>query len=157
MDNPAVSSRKRVLFKCTISIRTNKIISVSCCARTCREKVVLQFGDGRCFPITKDDMKTLEPQMYLNDAIINFYLHYISRVQLSDPLFQERIHIFSTFFYTSLITQFTEQAPLTPRCTMDAVSNEDPALQRYKKVKRSTRNVDLFKKDFIFVPINLEY
>ncbi|CAI6372918.1 unnamed protein product [Macrosiphum euphorbiae] len=99
--------------------------------------------DGRPFEIKIHDYRLLEKGMMMNDKLIEFYLvHMHSKLSDKD---KDKSYVFSTLFYTSL----TKPVYL---CT------NDPSLSRSKnrhnKVKRWTRILDVFKKDFIFVPIH---
>ncbi|KAL4233107.1 Sentrin-specific protease 6 [Mactra antiquata] len=96
--------------------------------------------------ITNEDLYCLQEGEFLNDVIIDFYLKYLLRDKLTEED-RERTHIFSSFFYKRL-TQRIRGAAL----------DDDPRLslpeKRHARVKTWTRHVDLFKKDFIVIPIN---
>ena len=65
---------------------------------------------------------------------------------------RDRTHIFTTFFYNRLTTR-----PKTQRNRVHAVEdnpNLTPAQKRYDRVKRWTKSVNIFEKDFVIVPIN---
>lgn len=76
---------------------------------------------------------------YLNDVIIDFYLKFI-HIELLTKTQQPLTHIFSTFFYKKLTTITENRKALT--------------VERHKQIKSWTKNVDLFEKDFLIVPIN---
>eukprot|EP00039_Didymoeca_costata_P006224 m.88484 g.88484 ORF g.88484 m.88484 type:complete len:978 (+) comp13167_c0_seq2:1231-4164(+) len=88
--------------------------------------------------ITGEDMERLEPEMFLNDVLINFYLKYLTHEKLT-PLARDRVHIFSTFLYKRL----TQNGRSEPKVT-----------EEYKKVARWTGSVNLFQKDFLLFPVN---
>ncbi|XP_060626686.2 sentrin-specific protease 7 isoform X2 [Anolis sagrei] len=96
--------------------------------------------------VTKEDLECLEYGEYLNDVIIDFYLRYLLLEKTPKEL-ADRSHIFSSFFYKCLTR--TEKN-----------SEEDPSLsiaqRRHRGVKRWTRYVNIFSKDYIFVPVNEE-
>lgn len=54
--------------------------------------------------INLEDYLCLAQDQFLNDAIIDFYLKYIHHEML-DSLLQDRVHIFSSFFYKRLTTK----------------------------------------------------
>lgn len=54
--------------------------------------------------INVDDYICLGQDQFLNDAIIDFYLKYLQTEVLA-PTMQERVHVFSTFFYKRLTTK----------------------------------------------------
>ncbi|XP_041738632.1 sentrin-specific protease 3 [Coregonus clupeaformis] len=76
--------------------------------------------------LTMDDLSTLYGQNWLNDQVMNMYG---DLVMDSVP---EKVHFFNSFFYDKLRTK------------------------GYDGVKRWTKNVDIFKKDLLLIPIHLE-
>ncbi|XP_015732579.1 sentrin-specific protease 7 isoform X2 [Coturnix japonica] len=96
--------------------------------------------------VTREDLKCLEYGEFLNDVIIDFYLKYLLLEKAPKHL-AERTHIFSSFFYKCLTR--TEK-----------FSEEDPkvsvAQRRHKRVRTWTRHINIFNKDYIFVPVNEE-
>lgn len=85
--------------------------------------------------ITQGDLDRLEPDQLLNDNIIEFYLKYLHREVITRD--KDKFHFFNTFFWAKL------------RST--AANGEK------KQVLSWTRNVNLFDKKFIFVPVNDGY
>lgn len=96
--------------------------------------------------IYANDFIDLTPKTYLNDAIIDFYIKYLTLEVLTQEQ-RERVHVFDSFFYKSLTTAQEEIS--------NDLSAEEKAFQKYKRVSRWDEKVNLFEKDFIFVPINL--
>lgn len=76
--------------------------------------------------LTMDDLSTLYGQNWLNDQIMNMYG---DLVMDSVP---DKVHFFNSFFYDKLRTK------------------------GYEGVKRWTKNVDIFQKDLLLIPIHLE-
>lgn len=73
-----------------------------------------------------------------------FFLHYsywYSRKLTEDQ--QRRTYMFDSFFYTSL----------TNKKTTDSLVYSKSKI-RHERVKKWTKKVNLFEKDFIFIPIN---
>lgn len=95
--------------------------------------------------VTNEDLHCLNEGEFLNDVILDFYLKYLvlERLKKEDA---QRIHIFSSFFYKRLNQRERRNAPET--------SNLPIHKRKHNRVKTWTRHVDLFQKDFIFVPIN---
>ncbi|KAM4771435.1 sentrin-specific protease 6 isoform 2-T2 [Rhinophrynus dorsalis] len=93
--------------------------------------------------VTNEDLHCLNEGEFLNDVIIDFYLKYLVLEKLKKDA--DRIHMFSSFFYKRLNQR--------DRRTQD---NANLTLQqkRHGRVKTWTRHVDIFQKDFIFVPLN---
>lgn len=83
------------------------------------------------------DIPRLDEGQYLNDNLIIFYLRYLQRdLEMQRPDLAERIYFHNTFFYEKL------------------KPTKSSAGINYDSVKAWTTKVDLFKKDFIVVPIN---
>lgn len=96
--------------------------------------------------IKTNDYACLAVDVYLNDIIIDFYLKYL----FNDVLTAEqkaKTHIFSTYFYNTLTNTNLLGSP-----------GKDVKLtapqKRHDRVKKWTKNVNIFEKDFIIVPIN---
>lgn len=96
--------------------------------------------------VTMEDLQCLDFGQYLNDVIIDFYLKYL--LQNASESMAQRSHIFSSFFYKQL----------TRRDNASEGGNSESCQRqkRYQRVRTWTRHVDIFSKDFIFVPVNQE-
>ncbi|KAB5526181.1 hypothetical protein PHYPO_G00148760 [Pangasianodon hypophthalmus] len=96
--------------------------------------------------VTTEDLECLRDGEFLNDVIIDFYLKYL-QLERADRDVADRSHIFSSFFYKQL--------------TRKANSSEEEAggtaqYRRHGRVRTWTRNVDIFSKDYLFIPVNQE-
>uniref|UniRef100_A0A3B5LYX1 Ubiquitin-like protease family profile domain-containing protein n=1 Tax=Xiphophorus couchianus TaxID=32473 RepID=A0A3B5LYX1_9TELE len=80
--------------------------------------------------LTQEDLDCLDAGEFLNDVIIDFYLKYLLLEGVGGTVAQ-RSHVFSSFFYKQLSSQ-----------------------RHRPRVKTWTRDVDIFSKDFLFVPVN---
>ncbi|XP_051908628.1 sentrin-specific protease 6 [Hippocampus zosterae] len=96
--------------------------------------------------VTNEDLHCLNDGEFLNDVIIDFYLKYLVLEKLKEEDAQ-RIHVFSSFFYKRLTQREKGSVP-------DRSNNLPIHKRKHNRVKTWTRHVDLFDKDFIFVPIN---
>ncbi|KAG9274244.1 sentrin-specific protease 3 [Astyanax mexicanus] len=76
--------------------------------------------------LTMDDLSTLYGQNWLNDQVMNMY------GDLVMDTVPDKVHFFNSFFYDKLRTK------------------------GYDGVKRWTKNVDIFSKDLLLIPIHLE-
>uniref|UniRef100_A0A3B3UW36 Sentrin-specific protease 6-like n=1 Tax=Poecilia latipinna TaxID=48699 RepID=A0A3B3UW36_9TELE len=95
--------------------------------------------------VTNEDLHCLNDGEFLNDVIIDFYLKYLVLEKLKKEDAQ-RIHVFSSFFYKRLNQRERRSGPDTVSLPIQK--------RKHNRVKTWTRHVDLFQKDFIFVPIN---
>ncbi|XP_018586644.1 sentrin-specific protease 3-like [Scleropages formosus] len=98
-----------------------------------RYQVVITAAHLPCFTVTHnrhmltlDDLTTLDSQNWVNDQVINMYGELIMEAV------NHKAHFFNTFFYNQLATR------------------------GYEGVKRWTKNVDLFSKTLLLIPIHLE-
>ncbi|XP_069866671.1 sentrin-specific protease 6 isoform X1 [Dipodomys merriami] len=94
--------------------------------------------------VTNEDLHCLSEGEFLNDVIIDFYLKYLVLEKLKKEE-ADRIHIFSSFFYKRLNQRERRN---------HETSNLSIQQKRHGRVKTWTRHVDIFEKDFIFVPLN---
>ncbi|KAJ2946995.1 hypothetical protein O0L34_g16339 [Tuta absoluta] len=115
-----------------------------------RQILIYPPGKGG-IPINTEDYMCLAQDQFLNDVIIDFYLKHLLHEVLTHSQ-REKTHIFSTFFYKRLTTKPSK----VNRCSNphEWDSNLTPAQKRHLRVKTWTKNVNIFDKDFIVVPIN---
>ena len=95
--------------------------------------------------INTEDYICLAEDQFLNDVIIDFYLKYLTLEKLSEDD-HNRTHVFSSYFYKRLTSPHAQ-----------AVENPDklsPEAKRHARVQKWTKNVNIFEKDFIVIPIN---
>ncbi|XP_061073793.1 sentrin-specific protease 6 [Conger conger] len=95
--------------------------------------------------VTNEDLHCLNTGEFVNDVIIDFYLKYLvlERLRKEDA---RRIHVFSSFFYKRLNQRERKNGSDSGHLPMQK--------KKHNRVKTWTRHVDLFQKDFVFVPIN---
>ena len=104
--------------------------------------------DGVSVSICAQDMESLEESEFLNDTIMDFYINFLlDDMPASSPplrrvsggskdtssISRDDIFIFSTFFYKKLV---------------DSAKNK-----MYSNLDKWTKNVDIFSKKYIFVPV----
>ncbi|NXH21883.1 SENP7 protease, partial [Bucco capensis] len=96
--------------------------------------------------VTREDLECLEYGEFLNDVIIDFYLKYLLLEKAPKHL-ADRTHIFSSFFYKCLTrTEKNSEGDL----------KVSEAQRRHRRVRTWTRHINIFSKDYIFVPVNEE-
>uniref|UniRef100_A0A8C1PPF1 SUMO specific peptidase 7b n=1 Tax=Cyprinus carpio TaxID=7962 RepID=A0A8C1PPF1_CYPCA len=88
--------------------------------------------------VTTEDLECLKDGEFLNDVIIDFYLKYLLLERVVKDV-AERSHIFSSFFYKQLTRKYTSSP-----------------YRRHQRVRTWTRHVDIFSKDYLFIPVNQE-
>ncbi|XP_018399341.1 PREDICTED: sentrin-specific protease 7-like [Cyphomyrmex costatus] len=87
----------------------------------------------------------LAEDSFLNDVIIDFYLKYLTLEVLS-KFDQHRTHVFSSFFYKRLTNPHVQDALNTVSMSLST--------KRHAGVRTWTKDVNIFEKDFIIIPIN---
>lgn len=95
--------------------------------------------------VSSEDLLCLKHGEFLNDVIIDFYLKYLLLEGVGGAV-ADRSHVFSSFFYKQLSKRRAagEDCGVIDRHT------------RHQRVRTWTRNVDIFNKDFLFIPVNQE-
>ncbi|KAM3677684.1 sentrin-specific protease 7 isoform 1-T1 [Ammospiza maritima maritima] len=96
--------------------------------------------------VTREDLECLEYGEFLNDVIIDFYLNYLL-LEKAPKHVADRTHIFSSFFYKCLTR--TEK-------NSEGDVKVSAAQRRHRRVRTWTRHINIFNKDYIFVPVNEE-
>ncbi|KAJ9166473.1 hypothetical protein P3X46_021222 [Hevea brasiliensis] len=104
------------------------------------EDVVYPKGDSDAVSICKRDFDLLQPETFINDTIIDFYIKYLKN-QIP-PEEKHRFHFFNSFFFRKLADLDKDPS---------SVSDGRAAFLR---VHKWTRKVDLFGKDYVFIPVN---
>uniref|UniRef100_A0A2C9VIA2 Ubiquitin-like protease family profile domain-containing protein n=1 Tax=Manihot esculenta TaxID=3983 RepID=A0A2C9VIA2_MANES len=104
------------------------------------ENIIYPKGDPDAVSISKRDVELLRPETFINDTIIDFYIKFLkNKIQPED---QHQFHFFNSFFFRKLVDLDKD-----PR-------NSCEGRQAFQCVHKWTRNVDLFEKDYIFIPVN---
>lgn len=136
-------------------VRTNKTPqrSTRSCLRSGSQQLpqrLIQFpaapSKGR-ISVSSEDLLCLNQGEFLNDVIIDFYLKYLLLEGVGGAVAQKS-HVFSSFFYKQLSKR--------RMAGEDGVASVPDRHTRHQRVKTWTRNVDIFTKDFLFVPVNQE-
>lgn len=92
----------------------------------CSNETVFHQGD---FILNRAEFARFSPGMYLNDTIIDLFLHRLV-YELCSPELSRRCHVMTSHFYSKL-----EQ-------------------NKFAEVATWTKNVNIFEKDFVFIPVN---
>lgn len=111
-------------------------------SQTIRQLLIYPSVGKGGIAINTEDFTCLAMEQYLNDVIIEFYLKWLFFEVLTEEQ-RQKTHIFSTFFYKRLTT-----------VTQHRGEKLTAAQKRHARVQKWTKDVNLFEKDFIIVPIN---
>ncbi|KAL9340195.1 hypothetical protein Peur_066414 [Populus x canadensis] len=104
------------------------------------EEVIYPKGDPDAVSISKRDVELLRPETFINDTIVDFYILYLkSKLKPGD---KHRFHFFNSFFFRKLAD--LDKGP----------SNACGGRLAFQRVHKWTRKMNLFEKDYIFIPIN---
>ncbi|XP_065881644.1 probable ubiquitin-like-specific protease 2B isoform X2 [Euphorbia lathyris] len=104
------------------------------------EDVVYPKGDIDAVSISKRDFDLLQPETFVNDTIIDFYIKYLK--SLIPPEERHRFHFFNSFFFRKLAD--LDKDP----------SSASDGRAAFLRVHKWTRKVDIFGKDYVFIPVN---
>ncbi|KAK8705542.1 hypothetical protein V6N13_049142 [Hibiscus sabdariffa] len=104
------------------------------------EEVIYPKGDFDAVSISKRDVDLLQPETFINDTIIDFYIKYLKNQIQPDE--RQRFHFFNSFFFRKLADLDKDPS---------SVSDGRAAFLR---VHKWTRKLDMFGKDYIFIPVN---
>lgn len=107
------------------------------------EEFVYPKGDPDAVTISGRDVELLEPGIFINDTLIDFYIKYLQS-DISESR-RQACHFFNSFFFRKL-------ADLDKFPDTEVVSRE-----AFIRVRKWTRRVNIFEKDYIFIPVNYSF
>nr|XP_027093431.1 probable ubiquitin-like-specific protease 2B isoform X1 [Coffea arabica]XP_027093432.1 probable ubiquitin-like-specific protease 2B isoform X1 [Coffea arabica] len=107
------------------------------------EDFIYPEGDVDAVSVSKRDVDLLQPDTFVNDTIIDFYIKYLK--DKMPPEKRQRFHFFNSFFFRKLAD--LDKYP----------SGSFDGRAAFLRVRKWTRKVNLFEKDFIFIPVNHSY
>ncbi|XP_047315158.1 probable ubiquitin-like-specific protease 2B isoform X2 [Impatiens glandulifera] len=104
------------------------------------EDIIYPEGEADAVSICMSDFQLLQPEKFINDTIIDFYIKYLdSKLR---PEEKHRFHFFNSFFFQKLA--YLDKDPL----------RSFEGMKSFQHVRNWTRRVDIFCKDYIFIPVN---
>ncbi|KAF7817030.1 putative ubiquitin-like-specific protease 2B [Senna tora] len=103
-------------------------------------EVIYPKGDPDAVSLSKRDVDLLQPDTFINDTIIDFYIKYLKN-QIKEEE-KHRFHFFNSFFFRKLADM--DKNP----------SSASDGKAAFLRVRKWTRKVNLFEKDYIFIPVN---
>ncbi|KAL1336186.1 hypothetical protein HN51_030597 [Arachis hypogaea] len=104
------------------------------------DEVIFPKGEPDAVSISKRDVELLQPETFINDTIIDFYIKYLKNKM--PPNEQDRFHFFNSFFFRKLADLDRD-----PSSACDGKA-------AFQRVRKWTRKLNLFEKDYIFIPVN---
>lgn len=104
------------------------------------EDLIYPDRDPDAISICSRDVEVLQPKTFINDTIIDFYIKYLANK--TNPEEQQRFYFFNTFFFQKLA------------CLDRGSSRTWEGREAFQRVRKWTRNVNIFEKDYIFIPVN---
>ena len=116
-------------------------------------------GHGAVKFMLKDFFR-LKPEEFMNDSCIDYFIKYLElRLKDQKPDDWKRCYFFNSFFYkkltdTSEIMISDETKSLVEGSLGDLDKLSLQALRCYDVTKSWTKHVDIFSKDFLFIPIH---
>eukprot|EP00850_Spirogloea_muscicola_P002154 SM000008S22243 [mRNA] locus=s8:607891:613126:+ [translate_table: standard] len=103
-------------------------------------RVAFPAGDPDAVELSVEDLQRLGPCEFLNDTVIDFYIKYLQQPERMKLELRKRLHFFNSFFFKKLTKTV-------------AVERQSPGKAN---ISKWTKGVDLFSKDYLFVPIHAE-
>jgi hypothetical protein len=117
-----------------------------------------------------EDLARLAPEEFLNDSAIDARLRLLrARLEAEDRARASRLYFFNSFFYKKLaegLPMGRKPPPLSPEA--QALADDEAAaslggnlpdgalrsLRAFDRVRRWTREVDVFERDYLFIPVH---
>ncbi|KAI5404480.1 variant 4, ubiquitin-like-specific protease 2B [Lathyrus oleraceus] len=133
------------LFSCSMDVEDNETKSGGsrCYFPNFEEpfdEVIYPEGDPDAVSLSKRDFDLLQPDTFINDTIIDFYIQYLkNQIQEEE---KPRFHFFNSFFFRKLVD--LDKNP----------SSASDGKAAFLRVRKWTRKINLFEKDYIFIPVN---
>lgn len=151
---------KAVVNPCQRQTRRSSKIQTDSILDTLKCSMPPKGGLGAVIFMLRDYMK-LRPFEFMNDSCIDYFFKSLeAKLKEENPEKAERCYFFNSFFYKKLtddtsigiLSDETKALADGPLAELDKLSLQ--ALMCYDVTKRWTKNVDLFSKDFLFIPIH---
>lgn len=87
------------------------------------------------------DLYRLDEDEFLNDNLIGFFLRYLEyHLEQTNPELAQRVYFYNSYFFERLMQTSKGKKGIN-----------------YESVQKWTRNIDLFDRDFVVVPVNESY
>ncbi|KAI4307493.1 hypothetical protein L6164_030672 [Bauhinia variegata] len=104
------------------------------------EEIIYPKGNPDAVSLSKRDVDLFQPDTFVNGTIIDFYIKYLkNQIQEEE---KHRFHFFNSFFFRKLADM--DKNP----------SSASDGKAAFLRVRKWTRKINLFEKDYIFIPVN---
>jgi Ulp1 protease family, C-terminal catalytic domain len=95
----------------------------------------------RRMTVEYDDLYRLDEDEFLNDNLIGFYLRYLeNHLEQANPELAQRVYFYNSYFFERLMQKSKGRKGID-----------------YDSVQKWTRNIDIFDRDFVVLPVNESY
>jgi Ulp1 family protease len=95
----------------------------------------------RRMTVEYDDLYRLDEDEFLNDNLIGFYLRYLEyHLEQTNSELAQRVYFYNSYFFERLMQNSKGKKGID-----------------YESVQKWTRNIDIFDRDFVVVPVNESY
>ncbi|KAK4401823.1 putative ubiquitin-like-specific protease 2A [Sesamum angolense] len=141
LDDPQWSEKQEEIKSLDVKYKASwETILSKCSFHESFEEIIYPDGDPDAVLISRKDIDLLQPRTFINDSIIDFYIKYLLNKTKAEM--QHRFHFFNTFFFRKLADMDHD------------LSRPWEGRDAFQRVRKWTRNVNLFEKDYIFIPVN---
>ncbi|KAK4438099.1 putative ubiquitin-like-specific protease 2B [Sesamum alatum] len=141
IDDPQWSEKQEEIKSLDVKYKASwETILSKCSFHESFEEIIYPNGDPDAVFISRNDIELLQPRTFINDTIIDFYIKYLLNKTKAEM--QHRFHFFNTFFFRKLADMDQD------------LSRAWEGRDAFHRVRKWTRNVNLFEKDYIFIPVN---
>ncbi|KAL7119308.1 hypothetical protein ACP275_02G055300 [Erythranthe tilingii] len=141
LDDPHWSEKQENIKSLDLKYKSAWKTSISECSfKDSFEDIIYPDGDPDAVFLSKRDIELLQPRTFINDTIIDFYIKYL--VTKIKPGEQHRFHFFNTFFFQKLVNVNRD------------LYRDCEGRDAFGCVRKWTRNVNIFEKEYIFIPVN---
>lgn len=99
-----------------------------------------------------DSLECLNNALYINDSVIEFYLAYLLN-EVCPKSLVSRVHIFDTIFFKELDQAFNTPERRDSIQSSSSTNEKNIQPDKCDDLKKWFKDVDIFKKDFLVIPI----
>jgi hypothetical protein len=106
-----------------------------------KSSLIYPKAGKRRMTVEYDDLYRLDEDEFLNDNLIGFYLRYLeNHLEQTNPELARRVYFYNSYFFERLMQNSKGKKGID-----------------YESVQKWTRNIDIFDRDFVILPVNESY